>query len=121
MKAYLHESAKKKHGLYTYTTLYHIARHYGVSMTETPDDANVILVSVDSAHDFPSVRTARRIAGRRPLIAGGFECFAGEYLLSVCDALVVGEGFGSLAKQSRICLSAAAASFSSPARSRGVT
>lgn len=93
MKAYLHESAKKKHGLYTYTTLYHIARHYGVSMTETPDDANVILVSVDSAHDFPSVRTARRIAGRRPLIAGGFECFAGEYLLSVCDALVVGEGF----------------------------
>jgi len=91
VKVYLVE-ASSKHNKYTYRTLHHLMLAFGVQEVEQ-DQADLILVSIDDPDDLPLVRRARRIAGERPVIAGGFECFCGEYLLSYVDACNVGEGF----------------------------
>lgn len=93
MRIYLVESSIHKSNLYTYRTLYSLMSTFGVDITDCDDEADVILVSVDDVDDLSTVRRARSIAGNRPLIAGGFECFCGEYLLAYVDACNVGEGF----------------------------
>lgn len=91
MKVHLVESGAK-HNKYTYRTLYHLMGVFGVEQSDE-GNADVILVSLDDPDDLPMLRRSRKIAGDRPLIAGGFECFCGEYLLAYADACNVGEGF----------------------------
>lgn len=83
----------KKNGLLTYRTLETIAGHYGLDLNTPPAEADCFLVSVDDVDDLPLVRRARKIAKDKPLIGGGFEAFAGEYLLNFCDGMNVGEGY----------------------------
>jgi radical SAM superfamily enzyme YgiQ (UPF0313 family) len=82
-----------KHNKYTYRLLFELMRINKICVVSDPKDADLFLVSVDDPSDLPLVKRARKIAGDKPLIAGGFECYAGEYLLAYCDALNVGEGF----------------------------
>jgi hypothetical protein len=77
---------------YTYRLLYQLMQQGNISIVDEKA-ADLILISIDDPDDLAMVRRARKIAGKRPLIAGGFECFMGEYLLTYCDALNVGEGF----------------------------
>jgi len=81
----------KKYKL-THRTIDAIAQSFGVVFSSV-EDADILLITVDDPDDLGFVRLARKKAGTRPLIAGGFECFGGEYLLRYCDALNVGEGF----------------------------
>jgi hypothetical protein len=81
-----------KHHKYTYCLLYELMRLNNIPVVP-PEEAELFLISLDDVDDFTHVKQARRIAGKRPLIAGGIECFVGNYLLGWCDALVVGEGF----------------------------
>jgi radical SAM superfamily enzyme YgiQ (UPF0313 family) len=77
---------------YTYRTLDLLMEIHAIDSSE-PEDADLFLVSVDDPDDLPLIKRARKLAGDRPLIAGGFEGFGGEYLLSYADAVCVGEGF----------------------------
>jgi len=84
---------KGKIHLYTHRTLIMMAEKNGVEMVEDSDDADCVLVSIDDPDDLNLAKSARKIAGDKPVIAGGFEGFGGEYLLAYVDAVNVGEGF----------------------------
>ena len=93
MKVFFVESGVGKRNKYTYRTLYTMMDKFGVHVVQSVDESELVLVSMDDPDDLPSLRRARRVAKERPLIAGGFECFCGEYLLAYADACNVGEGF----------------------------
>ena len=91
MKTYLVKD-KNKYNKYTYRTLDLAMEKSGVELV-SPRNADLFLVSVDDPDDFSLVKKARQMAGGRPVIAGGFEGFGGEYLLSYVNGVNVGEGF----------------------------
>jgi radical SAM superfamily enzyme YgiQ (UPF0313 family) len=83
---------KNKLRKYTDKTLRYLCRYYGIEIA-SEEDADLILVTIDDPDDLRTLKRARKIAGHRPVIAGGFEGFGGEYLLAYADGINVGEGF----------------------------
>lgn len=77
--------------LYTAATLRTLMKKYGITET-TPEKADVIWVSISHTDDLPTIKNARKIAGKRPLIMGGFESFFPVPYLAYADAICVGEG-----------------------------
>lgn len=84
-------AAKSATNLYTLAALRALMRAYNVSET-TPDKAGALWVSICDPDDLPVLIDARRIAGNRPVIMGGFESYFGLPYLAWADAVVVGEG-----------------------------
>lgn len=77
--------------LYTAATLRTLMNRYGVIET-SPENADAIWVSISHTDDLPTLKNARKIAGKRPLIMGGFESFFPVPYLAYADAICVGEG-----------------------------
>jgi hypothetical protein len=84
-------AAKSATNLYTLAALRALMRAHSVTET-TPDDAGAIWVSICDPDDLPVLIEARRIAGKRPVIMGGFESYFGLPYLAWADAVVIGEG-----------------------------
>ncbi len=56
------------------------------------DAAPIILASVSDVDLFPALRNLRRVNPHSTIIVGGFEAYAGEWMLAYADAVVVGKG-----------------------------
>lgn len=87
--------------LYTAATLRTLMKKYGITET-TPEKADVIWVSISHTDDLPTIKNARKIAGKRPLIMGGFESFFPVPYLAYADAICVGEGLEMIEAWGRI-------------------
>jgi hypothetical protein len=92
MKVYLATSHTATN-MYTAATLRHMAALAGVQMAAVPQDAEAVWVSVCDPDDLPVLVEARRVAGSRPVVMGGFEAFFGVPYLAWADYVVVGEGW----------------------------
>jgi hypothetical protein len=84
-------AGKAATNLYTLAALRALMKAHGVTEAD-PVHADALWVSMCDPDDLPVLIEARRIAGNRPVIMGGFEGYFGYPYLAWADAVVIGEG-----------------------------
>lgn len=83
--------------LYTMATLRTAMQASGVIETDI-GNADAVWVSICDVTELPTLKRARKLAGKRPLIMGGFEAWIWRPYLAWADAVVVGEGWEFIEK-----------------------
>jgi radical SAM superfamily enzyme YgiQ (UPF0313 family) len=78
--------------MYTDGLFSHLCKKYGVKRVPA-SKADAFWVSVCDPDDLPLLIKVRRMAGRRPVIMGGFEGYFPAGYLAWADYVVAGEGF----------------------------
>ena len=77
---------------YTHIVIEQQIRKYGFQLVP-PNEAELFLCSICDTDDLPKLKMARKIAGDKPLVMGGYEAFSGGSYLAYADYLWIGEGF----------------------------
>lgn len=84
--------SKRGAALYTMATLRTAMQKFGVEETDI-GNADALWVSMCDVSEAPMLKKARKQAGRRPLVMGGFEAWMWRPWLAWADFVVVGEGW----------------------------
>lgn len=92
MRVYFHLGSAQ-HNEYTIELIMALCRRYGLELTSSPDEADIVLVSVCDISEIGILRQARKYG--KPVLAGGFVSIL-PVLRCYADYVCVGEGYGCL-------------------------